>query len=237
MEMSFYSHWKHAFKLDPDKPISDEQLEQLCMSGTDAIIVGGSSGVTFENTVDLMARIRRYSLDCALEVSTLEGAVPGFDGYFVPFVLNTEQIDWVMLKQLEGLKEYGVFVPWENTVASGYIILNENCTAAKLTGAQAQLSGDDVLPYIWLADRLWHLPVLYIEYSGTFGDMETLRLAAKENKNAHLFYGGGIVSAEQAAEAARFAHTTVVGNIVYTDINRALETVEAVKRVKLEVNS
>lgn len=233
MERPFYSHWKHVFKLDPDKEISEEHLEQLCMSGTDAIIIGGSSGVTFENTVDLMARVRRYSLDCALEVSTMEGAVPGFDGYFVPFVLNTENADWMMLKQLEGLKEYGIFVPWECTAASAYIILNENCTAAQLTEAKANISGDEVLPYIWLADRLWKLPVLYIEYSGTFGDMETLRLVAREKQSAHLFYGGGITSVEQAEQVARYADTTVVGNIVYKDLARALETVEAVKRIKV----
>lgn len=232
MEMPFYKHWQHVFKLDPEKTITDEQLDQLCMSGTDAIIIGGSSGVTFENTVDLMARVRRYSLDCALEVSTMEGAVPGFDGYFVPFVLNTEDQKWAMLQQLEGLKEYGVFVPWESTVASGYIILNEQCTAAKLTGANAHISREDALPYVWLADRLWRLPVIYIEYSGMFGDMETLKLIARENKHAHLFYGGGICSAEQAEQVARYADTTVVGNIIYNDIAKAIETVAAVKQVK-----
>lgn len=233
--MPFYSQWQHVFKLDPEKTITDEQLERLCMSGTDAIIVGGSSGVTFENTVDLMARIRRYSLDCALEVSTLEGAVPGFDGYFVPFVLNTEQIDWLMLKQLEGLKQYGSFVPWESTAASGYIILNDECTAAKVSGANANLTSEDIEAYIWLADRLWHLPVIYLEYSGIFGDMELLRLAAVQTDHAQLFYGGGITCAEQAEQVARFAHTTVVGNIIYSDMERAIETVQAVKRVRAEI--
>ena len=35
--------WKHVFKLDPNKDISDEHLEQVCESGTDAIIVGGTA--------------------------------------------------------------------------------------------------------------------------------------------------------------------------------------------------
>lgn len=33
--------WHHAFKLDPNKYISDEDLEKVCESGTDAIIIGG----------------------------------------------------------------------------------------------------------------------------------------------------------------------------------------------------
>src|SRR5690606_16962200 len=101
MKDQWYSEWRHVFKLDPEKEISDDHLEQICMSGTDAIIVGGSSGVTFDNTVELLSRIRRYSVDCALEVSTLDGAVPGFDGYFVPFVLNTTEAEWIMLGQLK----------------------------------------------------------------------------------------------------------------------------------------
>lgn len=54
--------WKHIFKLDPDRDISDDALERVCLSGTDAVMVGGSTGVTFDNTVDLLARIRRYEV-------------------------------------------------------------------------------------------------------------------------------------------------------------------------------
>ena len=35
------TEWKHVFKLDPNKEISDEQLEAICESGTDAILIGG----------------------------------------------------------------------------------------------------------------------------------------------------------------------------------------------------
>ena len=71
--------WKHVFKLDPDRDISDAALDRLCLSGTDAILVGGSSGVTFDNTVDLLARIRQYEVPVVLEISNQEAIVPGFD--------------------------------------------------------------------------------------------------------------------------------------------------------------
>ncbi|MDQ6422470.1 heptaprenylglyceryl phosphate synthase [Paenibacillus sp. LHD-117] len=229
--MNWYSHWRHAFKLDPDKNISDEALDAVCLSGTDAIIVGGSSGVTFENTVDLMSRIRRYEVDCALEVSTLEGAVPGFDGYFVPLVLNTDRAEWIIGRQLEGLKEYGTFVPWDETAAQGYIILNEEATAAKLTGAKAPRDEEELIAHVRMADRLMRLPVIYLEYSGRFGDMELLKQASRHVSQARLFYGGGIDSAEKAGMAAEHAHTVVVGNILYNDLQAALSTVGAVKRL------
>lgn len=232
METQWFSQWRHAFKLDPEKAISDDHLEQICMSGTDAIIVGGSSGVTFDNTVDLLSRIRRFSVDCALEVSTLDGAVPGFDGYFVPFVLNTQESQWIMRGQLQGLQEYGRFVPWEVTASSGYVILNGDSTAAKLSKADASLDGQSVLPYIWMSDRLWRLPVTYIEYSGMFGDMNILRRISEEMEHGQLFYGGGINSPQTAMEAAQYADTIVVGNIIYTQLEQALATVQAVKAIR-----
>ena len=64
-----YRSWRHTFKLDPDKTIDDEALELICESGTDAIIVGGTYGVTFDNTLDLMSRIRRYAVPAVLEIS------------------------------------------------------------------------------------------------------------------------------------------------------------------------
>ncbi|MCR2806676.1 heptaprenylglyceryl phosphate synthase [Paenibacillus soyae] len=229
MKEAWFSEWRHVFKLDPDKPISDEALDALCMSGTDAILIGGSSGVTFENTVDLMSRVRRYEVDCALEVSTLDGAVPGFDGYFVPLVLNTDRAEWIIGKQIEGLKEYGTFVPWEETAAQGYIILNEDATAAQVTGANAALDEEGLIAYVRMADRLMRLPVIYLEYSGRFGDMPLLASARRAVRNARLFYGGGIDSADKARQAAEHAHTIVVGNVIYTDLAAALSTVEAVR--------
>ena len=230
MSGEWFSQWRHVFKLDPEREISDEDLDAICMSGTDAIIVGGSSGVTFDNTVDLMSRIRRYEVDCALEVSTLEGAVPGFDGYFIPLVLNTSRSEWINGKQTEGLVEYGTFVPWEETAAQGYIILNKDATAAKVTGAHTELSEQEVVAHVQMADRLMRLPIVYLEYSGSFGSMSCVKQARSAMHQGRLFYGGGIDSAEKAKEAAQYAHTVVVGNIIYSDLSAALSTVEAVKQ-------
>lgn len=227
---TWYSHWRHVFKLDPDKDISDQDLEALCMSGTDAILLGGSSGVTFGNTIELMSRVRRYEVDCALEVSTLDGAVPGFDGYFIPVVLNTDKPEWIIGNQLRGLQEYGAFIPWESTAGQGYIILNEASTAARLTSANTGISESQVIAHVAMADKLMRLPVVYIEYSGRFGNMELLKRLRPQISQARLFYGGGIVNAEKAALAAKYAHTVVVGNVIYSDLEAALSTVPAVKQ-------
>lgn len=225
-----YAAWRHVFKLDPDREIPDEALEQVCLSGTDAIVVGGSSGITYDNTVELLARIRRFEVPCALELTGADSAVPGFDGYFVPMVLNAGSTEWLVGRQAEALAEYGAFMPWELTAGQAYLILNGECTAATVTEARTQLESDEVVAYSQLADRLWRAPVLYLEYSGMFGDMALVRRVRDSLQQARLFYGGGIATPEQARGAAESAHTIVVGNVIYSDLRAALATVGAVKR-------
>ncbi|GFN32616.1 heptaprenylglyceryl phosphate synthase [Paenibacillus xylaniclasticus] len=235
MDGAWYASWRHLFKLDPDRELSDEALDAICMSGTDAIMVGGSSGVTFDNTVELLSRIRRYAVDCVLEVTSLEAAVPGFDYYFVPLVLNAEKAEWLIGRQSEAVREFGQLIPWEITAGEGYLILNGEATAAKVSGARSDMTEDEAIAYVQAADRLMRLPIVYIEYSGTFGDMSLVKRATKSVSQARIIYGGGIDSVERAAEAARAAHTVIVGNVIYSDLESALATVQAVKETSLVV--
>ncbi|OAS14453.1 heptaprenylglyceryl phosphate synthase [Paenibacillus oryzisoli] len=217
--------WKHVFKLDPDRDISDEALDRLCLSGTDAILVGGSSGVTFDNTVDLLSRIRQYEVPVVLEISNQEAIVPGFDLFLIPVVLNADDPKWIVGQHHEALKEYGALLNWDEILAEGYIILNKEATAAQLTSARTNLDAKDVAAYARMADKLFHMSIVYVEYSGTFGDMELVRRTRQVLENARLLYGGGIDSLEKAQQAAEAADTIVVGNIIYSDLEQALQTV------------
>src|SRR5699024_12284993 len=64
--------WRHAFKLDPAKELDDEQLELLCESGTDAIIVGVTDDVDFEGVLGPLSRIRRCPVRGFIEVSEMD---------------------------------------------------------------------------------------------------------------------------------------------------------------------
>lgn len=227
-----YKNWRHVFKIDPSKELSDEALEKVCESGTDVIIVGGTDDVTLDNVLEQLVRIRRYSVPIALEISTIESITPGFDYYLIPTVLNSTNTKWVKDLHHAAIKEYGDIMVWDELIAEGYCILNPDCKAAIATEAEANLSEEDVIAYARLAENYFKLPIFYLEYSGTYGDVEIVKAVKEVLNDCRLFYGGGIKTKEQAKEMAQYADTVIVGNVIYENLDEALKTVEAVKSVK-----
>lgn len=224
-----YRGWRHTFKLDPDKTIDDEALEAICESGTDAIIVGGTYGVTYDNTLELMSRLRRYAVPAVLEISSLDAVVPGFDSYLIPLVLNAGDPDWIFAPHVSGLQAFGAYIHWDEIITEGYIIANPEAGVAKLTKARPITDASQAKAYAQVATNICRLPIVYMEYSGTYGDPAIVKAAKAGAGEAHLFYGGGIRNPEQAAEMAAIADTVVVGNVIYDDLTAALATVKAVK--------
>lgn len=230
--MGTYQTWQHVFKLDPNKPIDDRDLERICESGTDAVIVGGTDGVTLDNTLYLLSRIRQHTVDCALEISALDAVTPGFDDYLIPTVLNAGEPSWITGKHQEAVMQFGDIIDWDNVLVEGYCVLNPDSRVARLTKARTDLSEEDIVSYAIMAEKMFHLPIFYVEYSGAFGNMKAVRKVKETLQDTRLFYGGGIGDERAAAEAALAGDTVVVGNLIYENPEMALKTVAAVKKAK-----
>ncbi|RDW18998.1 heptaprenylglyceryl phosphate synthase [Oceanobacillus chungangensis] len=227
--MNMMRKWKHIFKLDPAKEISDEHLDLICRSGTDAIMIGGTDNVTLDGVEDLLLRIKqRHELFCILEVSTMEAIIPGFDAYYIPMVLNSKDKTWMMDIQHQGIKEYIDFIDYTELIFEGYCILNEEAKVFKYTNSRLP-DIEDVRAYAYMAEHVFHLPVFYVEYSGKYGDVEVVKQAKEQLDNTLLFYGGGIENSNHAKEMKEYADVIIVGNHIYHNIDEALETVAAVK--------
>ncbi|MCS4486900.1 heptaprenylglyceryl phosphate synthase [Staphylococcus americanisciuri] len=222
--------WRHIFKLDPAKTISDADLEALCMSQTDAIMIGGTDNVTEDNVIQLMSRVRRYPLPLVLEISNLESIMPGFDFYFVPSVLNSTDVAFHNGLLHQALKQYGHMINFEELIFEGYVVLNDDSKVATLTRATTDLELEDVEAYAQMANDVYRLPVLYLEYSGQYGDPEMVRAARAYLTDTQLFYGGGIDSLSRAQEMANIADTIIVGNVVYDNMKEALKTTRIKER-------
>ena len=223
--------WRHIVKLDPDRPIADEVLAAVGESGTDCVYIGGTQGVTYEKANALLGRLRRFAPHVPLwqEISEETAVVDGVDGYAVPVVLNAGSPDWLIGAHARAITKYRPFLDWSKVLVEGYLVLNEAAAVARRTAARTALEREEAVSYAVAGEMLFSLPVIYVEYSGTYGDPALVADVARHLSQAQLFYGGGIRSYEQAKEMKQYADCIVVGNVIYEDIGAALDTVLAVK--------
>ena len=84
----------------------------------------------------------------------------------------------------QAVKEYGYIMNWDEIVVEGYCIMNAECKAAQLTKANTNLDADDVAAYAMMAEKMFHLPIFYLEYSGKYGEVSSCE-AAKEDLRKH----------------------------------------------------
>jgi len=229
MEASMLYTLRHVMKLDPAKEISDKDLQHLIDAGTDAIIVGGTDEVTYENTHRLFSRLPVGEIPILQEISTLEAILPTFDRYLIPSILTTTDIRWMVGEHLEAIKRFGDFLPWDRLWLEGYVVGNPEAKVAKKTSCLTDLLAEDVTAYARLTEHLFQFPIFYVEYSGTYGGTEWLRAARKGLEKTILFYGGGVREEGQAREVATYADVVVIGNLIYEDVQHACETVQWVK--------
>ncbi len=214
--------------MDPDKYLPRERYRDVLESGTDAIIVGGTQNITREKVEFVLKMLSGSRIPVVLEPASREVVVlEGIDFLFIPSVLNSRSVEWVLKKHYEWVefwkKRHG-YVPWKRVVGEGYIVLNPDSAVAKLTSAEAQIPAERAAAIAELADQYLGFPIVYIEYSGKFGDPKLVEAVSKCVRRAKLFYGGGINSREKAKVMSRYA-TIVVGNVVYEDFDRYLETI------------
>jgi len=227
-----WDDWDHVLKVDPDKELVDgETYADVVTCGTDAIEVGGTTGVTEEKMADVVEACAEYDVPLYVEPSNPANVVyrGGVDGYLVPVVLNAGDIAWVTGVQKEWVR-IDDDIDWGRTFTEGYVVLNPESAAATLTQSDCDLDPADVAAYAEVGEQMLGQEILYTEYSGTFGDPDVVAAAADALEEATLFYGGGIHDYESANTMAEHADTVIVGDLVHeAGVDAVTETVEGAK--------
>ena len=219
-----WKNWKHVTKLDPDKYLSLEDLETLVGSGTDAFMISGTQNITNTNVGQLISLLKDFKIPKILEPVTPDAVLDGdVDYIFVPLVLNAGDLKWIVGKHKDWIQNHKI--KWEKVIPEAYIVMNPESAVAKLTKSKTDLTPDEIIAYAQYAEKYLRLPIVYMEYSGTYGDPILVKRLRESLTEASLFYGGGIDSQVTAAEMLRYADVIVVGNVVYTDIDKFIETI------------
>jgi phosphoglycerol geranylgeranyltransferase len=226
-----WKDWVHVTKLDPDKQLKAGDIEAIATSGTDALMLSGTLNVTEENLSALLKEVKAYNLPLVMEPAGPEAVLTKeIDYVFVPSVMNTSDVMWLVGKHKAWVQMHSGKIPWKYIVPEAYIVLNPNSSVGKVTKAKCDLKAEEVAAYTAVADNYFHFPIVYIEYSGTFGNPEIVKAASEAIDKSVLYYGGGINSAEKAAQMGKYADTIVVGNAVYDQGAAVLKaTVDAVQ--------
>nr|NIO44427.1 heptaprenylglyceryl phosphate synthase [Candidatus Aenigmarchaeota archaeon] len=135
------------------------------------------------------------------------------DWLFVPSVFNTYYSHYINGLHKMWIKLHKDKINWDIVVPEAYIILNPKCAAARVSKAQ-QMTIEGTVATAVCAEKYFNFPIIYIEYSGMYGDPNIVRTVKESLTDAHLLYGGGINTKEKAEEMSQWA-TIVVGNTIY----------------------
>ncbi len=231
-----WTDWDHIVKVDPDKDLAEgDTFEDVCRTGTDALEIGGTLDMTEEKMQAVIDACRKYDVALYQEPSNPAVVVDddALSGHLIPIVMNAGDVSWITGAHKEWVRLGDV--DWDRTATEAYIILNPEASVAELTRADCDQTAEDVAAYAELAEHMFGQSIVYVEYSGTFGDPEKVRAAAAALDDATLFYGGGIHDYESANTMARHADVVVVGDLLHEEGSEAVRrTVEGANDARTE---
>jgi phosphoglycerol geranylgeranyltransferase len=224
----------HMTLLDPDKqePAEAGRIAGMAVqAGTEAIMIGGSTGVDQENLDGTVKEIKKN-----VEVPTIlfpggAHAISRFaDALYFMSILNSKNVKNVIGEQRRAslaIKELGI-----ETIPMGYLIVEPGMTVGKV-GEASLISRDDprsAVEYA-LAGQYLGMGLIYLEAgSGAPAPVpEEMIGQVKSEIDIPLVVGGGIRNAEDAGTVARAgADIVVTGTIV--ELDKTPEVLEGIVR-------
>jgi len=225
-----WADWNHILKLDPDKELPDGvTYGDLCATGTDAIEIGGTMGMTEANMTAVIDACADHDVPLYQEPSNPSVVVEddALEGYLIPTVFNAGSPFWITGAHKEWVRIEGS-LDWERTTTEAYIVMNPEADVATYTEADCDLSPEDVASYAKIAERMFGQEIIYVEYSGTLGEEPVVEAAGEALSESTLFYGGGIHDYDSAYAMANHADVIVVGNLAHDEgVGAVRETVKA----------
>jgi len=216
-------HKMHMTLIDPAKQSASESGEiaaKACRAGTDAIMVGGSTGVTQENLDETVGQIKRA---CKLPVIYFPSGANAIsrkcDAIYFMSMLNSRNVRNVSGEHARGapmIKKLGI-----EPISMGYVIVEPGMKVGEIGEAELVKRGDlNTLIGYAIATEFFGMDLLYLEAGSGAPEPVPVPMvkAARESVDIPLVVGGGIVTPKQAADlAAAGADIIVTGTLVEND--------------------
>jgi phosphoglycerol geranylgeranyltransferase len=213
-------HKLHMTLIDPAKqpPVeSGEIAEKAKRAGTDAIMVGGSTGITQENLDSTVDNIkRRCDLPVIYFPSGANAIARRCDAIYFMSMLNSKNVKNITGEHWKGapiIKKLGL-----ETISMGYVIIEPGMKVGEV-GEADPVNRSDVARAVGyaMAAEFFGMDLVYLEAgSGAPEPVPSEMIAmVKESIDIPLVVGGGITSADRAAEVVRAgADIVVTGTLI-----------------------
>ena len=229
----------HVALLDPDKqPASKagEMARHMKEAGTDAIFIGGSTGVTTQNLSETARAIKEASgLPAILFPGNGEAISADIDALLFMSLMNSTDLGWVNRAQVQAapyIRKLGI-----ETIPMGYIVVEPGMKVGEV-GKAALVKRDDIKGAVAYATacEMFGMDLAYLEAGSGAGQPVPPEMisAVKESISIPLVVGGGIRSPE-AAEAARKAGADIIvtGTLIEQcdDMSKLRAVVKAAKGI------
>ncbi len=225
----------HMALLDPDKQSPEEAGKLAALAkdaGTDAIMIGGSTGVTSKNLGETAKAIREMSGLPSIHFPGGPNELsPEVDALFFMSLVNSSDPAWIFGAQAYAapyIKKLGI-----ETIPMGYLLIEPGMKVGEVGKAELikHSEVDKAVGYA-IACEMYGMDYVYLE-AGSGADVPVpaeMISAVKSSISIPLIVGGGIRTPE-VAEAARKAgaDAIVTGTFIEecSDIGRLKEVVEA----------
>jgi phosphoglycerol geranylgeranyltransferase len=213
-------HKLHMTLIDPAKQppeVSGEIAARACQAGTDAIMVGGSTGITQANIDSTVDEIKK---NCKCPViyfpSGANAIARKADAIYFMSMLNSKNVRNITGEHSRGapiIKKLGI-----EPISMGYVIVEPGMKVGEVGEANLVKRGDisTIVGYA-LTTEFFGMDLLYLEAgSGAPEPVPTNMIeAVRESVDIPIVVGGGIVTPGQARKvAAAGADIVVTGTLV-----------------------
>ncbi|BCS91972.1 Geranylgeranylglyceryl phosphate synthase [Metallosphaera sp. J1] len=227
----------HFSLIDPDKVKDLEGLGRVASSlyraGTSAFLIGGTLGVSKEKLDGIIHVLQDFRIPKIIFPSNINLISEKADAILFMSLLNSDDLYYVIGAQVSAsiiVKTIGL-----EPIPTGYLIVGHGGTAAHIGRARVVPYDNPELAVAYaLAAEYMGMEYLYLEAGS--GAPETVRPEmvkfVSKYSNINLIVGGGIRTPERAVELVRAgAKAIVTGNVIESDIERAIKIIEAMQRV------
>jgi len=220
IEETVKSRKMHMTLIDPDdqSPEKAAEIAKAAMNaGTDAIMIGGSTGITKELMDKTIKEIKKsVTIPVIIFPNSASVLSQYADALYFMSLLNSEDIEMLIGQQVKGaiyVKKLGL-----EPVPMGYIIVEPGMTVGKVGRAKlVPRKRPDIAVAYALAAQYLGMHLVYLEAgSGAPEPVPPEMVRAVKNEiDVPLIVGGGIRTEEQARELSNAgADIVVTGTIV-----------------------